>query len=138
MESFSLFKDLPYAELKKIYEGIRVAEKEGLRPTCLNPYIKMAAEQLQFDSSYEAWGFTQRLFYEEITNRFFSEHESAAIPMFRGISVETGEEVEGNALELDDGEIRIATSCLTDSQDPDLITVVARRVKEDSIHKIDF
>lgn len=138
MGSFSLFKDLPYTELKKIYEGIRVAEREGFRPGCLNPYIQKAAEQLQFDSTYEAWGFTEQLFFEEMTNRFFAEHESADIPMFRGISVETGEEVEGNALELDDGEIRIATSCLTDSQDPDLITVVAIRVKEDSIHKIDF
>ena len=138
MESFSLFMDLPYAELKKIYEGIKIAEKEGVRPSCLNPYIQKAAEQLQFDSSYEAWGFTEQLFFEEMANRFFADHDSSHIPMFRGISVETGEEVEGNALELDDGEIRIATSCLTDSQDPDLITVVARRVREDSIRKIDF
>ena len=47
----------------------------------------------------------------------------------RGISVESGEMVYGSVIQMDDGKVRIATSCLLNEDDPDILDgVIAREV----------
>ena len=57
------------------------------------------------------------------------------IPVYQGIADDTKNVVIENALETEDGEIRIATSCLQ-QQDEGTLTVCAPKVSSDSIKRI--
>lgn len=136
LSQLMIFEDLSYEELKNIYEDMLAAAKEGLRPRSLNPYIQRVKEQFHHATIADAWKYTEELFYDEVSRRFFNIQKAPKIPVFSGISAETGEPVSGNALELEDGEIRIATSCIVDSTIPDLMTVVARKIVDNSVDRI--
>lgn len=136
LSQLMIFEDLSYEELKNIYEDMLSSAKEGLRPCSLNPYILKVKEQFSFATFEEAWKYAEGLFYDEVSRRFFNIQKTPEIPVFSGISTETGEEVSGNAIELEDGEIRIATSGIVDSTIPDLMTVVARKIVDNSVKRI--
>ena len=122
MSQLMIFEDLTYEELKKLYEDMLEAAKEGLRPRSLDPYIEQK--------------YTEGLFNDEVSRRFFNMQKATEIPVFSGIAAETGEEVSGNALTFEDGEIRIAISCIVDSDIPDLLAVVARKIVDNSVKRI--
>lgn len=105
MSQLMIFEDLTFKELKKIYKDTLSSAKEGLRPCSLNPYIIKVKEQFSFATFEEAWKYTEALFYDEVSRRFFNIQKTPDIPVFSGISTETEEEVSGNAIELEDGEI---------------------------------
>lgn len=137
MNQSAIFKALTNKELREIYEDMVAAKRDGVRPRSLDRFIDIVKKSFQMSTVADAWKLTEELFYEEVAKRFFLGQTATSVPVFSGVSIETGEEIIGNALELDDGELRIATSCLVDSDDPDLITVAARRVKNNQIHQID-
>lgn len=136
MSQLMIFEGLTYEELKKIYEDMLASTKEGLRPRSLDPYIEQVKEQFHHATIADAWKYTEELFYDEVSRRFFNIQKAPKIPVFSGISTETGEEVSGNAIELEGGEIRIATSGIVDSTIPDLMTVVARKIVDNSVKRI--
>ena len=136
MRQLMIFEDLTYEELKKIYEDMLASTKEGLRPRSLDPYIERVKEQFSLSTIADAWKYTEDLFYDEVSRRFFNMQKAPEIPIFSGISAETGEEVSGNVLTFEDGEIRIAISCIVDSDLPDLLTVVARKIVDNSVKRI--
>ena len=131
-----IFEDLTYEELKKIYEDMLASTKEGLRPRSLDPYIEQVKEQFGLSTIVDAWKYTEGLFNDEVSRRFFNMQKATEIPVFSGIAAETGEEVSGNALTFEDGEIRIAISCIVDSDIPDLLAVVARKIVDNSVKRI--
>ena len=52
----------------------------------------------------------------------------------RGISIESGEMVYGSVIQMDDGIVRVATSCLINRDDPDILDmVIAREVLPQTI-----
>ena len=136
MSQLMIFEDLTYEELKKIYEDMLASTKEGLRPRSLDPYIEQVKEQFGLSTIVDAWKYTEGLFNDEVSRRFFNMQKATEIPVFSGIAAETGEEVSGNALTFEDGEIRIATSCIVDSDIPDLLAVVARKIVDNSVKRI--
>lgn len=136
MSQLMIFEDLSYEELKKIYEDMLASTKEGLRPRSLDPYIEQVKEQFGLSTIVDAWKYTEGLFNDEVSRRFFNMQKATEIPVFSGIAAETGEEVSGNALTFEDGEIRIATSCIVDSDIPDLLAVVARKIVDNSVKRI--
>lgn len=136
MSQLMIFEDLTYEELKKLYEDMLEAANEGLRPRSLDPYIQRVKEQFHYVTIADAWKCTEELFYDEVSRRFFNIQKAPKIPVFSGIAAETGEEVSGNALTFEDGEIRIAISCIVDSDIPDLLAVVARKIVDNSVKRI--
>lgn len=136
MSQLMIFEDLTYEELKKIYEDMLASTKEGLRPRSLDPYIEQVKEQFGLSTIVDAWKYTEGLFNDEVSRRFFNMQKATEIPVFSGIAAETGEEVSGNALTFEDGEIRIATSCIVDSDIPDLLAVVARKIVDNTVKRI--
>lgn len=136
MSQLMIFEDLTYEELKKIYEDMLASTKEGLRPRSLDPYIEQVKEQFGLSTIVDAWKYTEGLFNDEVSRRFFNMQKATEIPVFSGIAAETGEEVSGNALTFEDGEIRIAISCIVDSDIPDLLAVVARKIVDNSVKRI--
>lgn len=136
MSQLMIFEDLTYEELKKLYEDMLEAAKEGLRPRSLDPYIEQVKEQFGLSTIVDAWKYTEGLFNDEVSRRFFNMQKATEIPVFSGIAAETGEEVSGNALTFEDGEIRIAISCIVDSDIPDLLAVVARKIVDNSVKRI--
>lgn len=136
MSKLMIFEDLTFKELKKIYKDMLSSAKEGLRPRSLDPYIEQVKEQFGLSTIADPCKYTEELFYEEVSRRFFNMQKATEIPVFSGIAAETGEEVSGNALTFEDGEIRIATSCIVDSDIPDLLAVVARKIVDNSVKRI--
>lgn len=72
MNNLDIFKDLDYETMKNIYQNILAKREEGLRPKCLDGYIKkvQAIYPLTFG---EAWKYTESLFWEEIGRRYFEK-----------------------------------------------------------------
>lgn len=136
MSKLMIFEDLTFKELKKIYKDMLSSAKEGLRPRSLDPYIEQVKEQFGLSTIADPCKYTEELFYEEVSRRFFNMQKAFDIPIFSGIAAATGEEVSGNALTFEDGEIRIAISCIVDSDLPDLLTVVARKIVDNSVKRI--
>lgn len=53
--------------------------------------------------------------------------------LYEGKRIDNGETIQGNILQLDDGTIRLATSCIEDNDNPNILTVCAYEVNKDSI-----
>lgn len=66
-----IFSPLSDMELKKIYTDILQGREEGLRPKCLDPYIKKVREKYPL-SFAEGWSYTEKLFWNEVGKRFFN------------------------------------------------------------------
>lgn len=61
--------------MRTIYTAILAADKAGLRPKELDPYIETVLRDLHDpENSYRiAWKLTEKYFYEEVARRFFHE-----------------------------------------------------------------
>lgn len=66
-----IFSSLSDKELKKMYEDILLGREEGLRPKCLDPYIKKVQEKYPL-SFAEGWAYTEKLFWNEVGRRYFN------------------------------------------------------------------
>lgn len=66
-----LFKDASDSQLKFLYEQILAGRIEGLRPKCLDEYIRQVQKVYHMDFG-EAWRHTEKLFWDEVGRRHFS------------------------------------------------------------------
>lgn len=127
-----LFQNLSFEELQNLYCDIQKADEEGVRPRSLDPFIEQVHKELLMDTP-AAWKHVEEELYKEVARRYFVSDKK--IPVYQGITEDTKTVVIGNALETEDGEIRIATSCLQ-QQDKRTLAVCAPIVSPDSIKLI--
>ena len=70
MGAEELFKNVSDEQLKFLYEQILAGRIEGLRPRCLDEYIRQV--QKVFPLSFgEAWSYTEKIFWDEAGKRYF-------------------------------------------------------------------
>lgn len=66
-----LFKNISDEQLKFLYEQILTGRIEGIRPRCLDKYIRQV--QKVFPLSFvEAWDYTEKIFWDEVGRRYFN------------------------------------------------------------------
>lgn len=66
-----------------------------------------------------------------------SMEDETRFTTYEGKRLDNGVIVTGNILQLDDGDIRIATSCLVDDDNPNIFTVCAYEIDKDTIKKVE-
>ncbi len=69
-----IFKNVSYTQLKFLYGQIIAGREEGLRPRCLDEYIRVVRNVYQM-SVGEAWSYTEKLFWDEVGRRYFEQME---------------------------------------------------------------
>lgn len=117
------------------YEELQVLSETGAFPSNAKAFRELAIERQQVYNTDYSLDATRSDIWEEIARRWYCGKQDDSIdaniddviPVYQGIAV-TGEKVTGNALQLDDGEIRIATTCMVNRDSPDMLTVIARQV----------
>lgn len=67
-----LFQDLTKEQLEALNKDRLKSKEEGLRPRSFDPYIAKIREQYPLDVA-NGWSFAEKLFLEEICERFFYE-----------------------------------------------------------------
>lgn len=143
MELFSKTSDV---ELNYIYEEIVKGRENGLRPQCLDIYIRKVRDTYPALSFGEAWRYAENAFWDEVGYRHFSDSRRAPkvdkeepscvvtpTNSCRGMVEGKNEWVYGCPLHIDNGEIRIATSCLDDLTDSNLLTVCAYKIENHTL-----
>ena len=68
----NIFKNQSKEQLRYLYEQILIGREDGLRPRCLDDYIRKVQSIYPLTFG-EAWRYTENLFWEEIAKRYFSE-----------------------------------------------------------------
>lgn len=66
-----IFEDISDTQMKYLYEQILQGRDGGLRPRCLDEYIREVQKAYQM-SFGEAWSYTEKLFWDEVGKRYFS------------------------------------------------------------------
>lgn len=67
-----LFRNISETQMKYIYNQIMKGREEGLRPRVLDDYIREVQKKYQMDF-WEAWRSTEKLFWNEVGRRYFSD-----------------------------------------------------------------
>lgn len=70
MKENELFSRTSDTQLKYLYEQILSGREQGLRPRALDEYIREVEKMCQM-SFGEAWGYTEKLFWDEVGRRYF-------------------------------------------------------------------
>lgn len=71
-EMDELFKNVSDEQLNFIYRKILAGRAEGLRPRCLDEYIRKVQEFFPLTFS-EAWSYAEKAFWDEVGRRYFSK-----------------------------------------------------------------
>lgn len=71
MSKIEIFRDVNDDELRYIYEQILKGRREGVRPRCLERYIKKVREAYPTLDFGEAWRYAEGLFWVEVGRRYF-------------------------------------------------------------------
>lgn len=66
-----IFEDVSDMQMKYLYEQILQGREDGLRPRCLDEYIREVQKAYRMDFG-ESWRHTEKLFWDEVGKRYFS------------------------------------------------------------------
>lgn len=66
-----IFEDVSDMQMKYLYEQILQGREYGLRPRCLDEYIREVQKAYKM-SFGEAWSYAEKLFWDEVGKRYFS------------------------------------------------------------------
>lgn len=70
-----IFRDVPYEEMKFLYAQIIENREVGLRPKCLDDYIRKFRDMYPTLSFADAWKYTEESFFNEVARRYFEGEE---------------------------------------------------------------
>lgn len=68
----NIFENESKEQLGYLYEQILEGRESGLRPRCLDDYIRKVQSNYPLTFG-ESWRYTEQLFWEEIAKRYFSK-----------------------------------------------------------------